>query len=453
MPNPNECLYFLHLPKTAGTSLTEWFSRHFPEKECCPLYRLDKVAELDREELNRYRFFSGHMGWGLLPHLDFRPVIVSWFRDPVERVMSSYWYLRNLSPVVREALGNDTSRQQAEKASTLSLQEWIELPAEEFGIHNHMTWALAGPDADPRFPLNAAIQNLLTLDVIGLVEEMDASLSLVTDRMGWLPSLQGPRRNAAIRQQTSPDKSVTNRIEQLNWMDRALYEVAVGAWREKYLELVMRMGIATPPLPRLHLSPEKTGKSIEIVDDYTLFFAQEWTIMQKNRDGERLKLGFVSPDAPYFHTGWFPPVPCTRVNSRLVRWTSDQLAARIYLPLATSDDLVLQFIVGECVDIGFFESFGVKANDRPLPLEIRPLELAHYPNAHQLSVTIPREILQESPNVTRVRFTNSRLKRVPHAYRLLALDEGIPLGLALLGVHIYPAGSVGCEFTALPDAD
>ena len=90
----NDILYFLHIPKTAGTSLATWLASHFKISEVCPILEFSALRQ-DPDQMRRYRFFTGH--WGMkLPALVEGTRIVTWLRDPARRLLSNYNYLRNL---------------------------------------------------------------------------------------------------------------------------------------------------------------------------------------------------------------------------------------------------------------------------------------------------------------------------------------------------------------------
>lgn len=97
--------FFLHVPKTAGTSLIDVFSQMFGGHALRHEELLEKVG--DHAEMlrlidartgffDRYLMVMGHMNlWNpLVVRADRRRVFLSVFREPVARVVSHYEYLR-----------------------------------------------------------------------------------------------------------------------------------------------------------------------------------------------------------------------------------------------------------------------------------------------------------------------------------------------------------------------
>lgn len=93
------CLIFLHVPKTAGVSVTQALRRCVPEAltlagpEDHSTFRL--FSELPPDRQRSMRLIYGHMPYGLHEKLssDWRYLII--LRNPLARIMSAYRYYRN----------------------------------------------------------------------------------------------------------------------------------------------------------------------------------------------------------------------------------------------------------------------------------------------------------------------------------------------------------------------
>ena len=55
-------LYFLHIHKVGGNSLVKVLRKGYSENEILPVGLWREIIALPREEIMRYRFFSGHFG-------------------------------------------------------------------------------------------------------------------------------------------------------------------------------------------------------------------------------------------------------------------------------------------------------------------------------------------------------------------------------------------------------
>lgn len=95
----SEFTYFLHIPKTAGTSFTFFLKKFFNQDEIYPLkakYELDKNKEI-RETFNvdfaNYHLIHGHFTYAIVKYLPPETNVITMLRDPVERCLSHYHHV------------------------------------------------------------------------------------------------------------------------------------------------------------------------------------------------------------------------------------------------------------------------------------------------------------------------------------------------------------------------
>jgi len=115
-------LVFMHIPKNGGTSLRSMLSSWYEVEHRCP-YRegQDYLQHFDEEQLQRYRFFTGHLPLYVVQR--FFPESMTKFtvlRDPVERAYSLYAYWRDFElPGERAASAADAP----EESGTADVQK------------------------------------------------------------------------------------------------------------------------------------------------------------------------------------------------------------------------------------------------------------------------------------------------------------------------------------------
>ena len=81
-------IYFLHIPKTAGSSLTNLIHKSYPVHERLDAFEWYELVKIESQRLQEYRCFTGHFGTGLFSLLDRQIPTVTLLRDPFERVVS-----------------------------------------------------------------------------------------------------------------------------------------------------------------------------------------------------------------------------------------------------------------------------------------------------------------------------------------------------------------------------
>ncbi|QEL15996.1 sulfotransferase family 2 domain-containing protein [Limnoglobus roseus] len=223
--NPPALLLFMHIPKTAGTTLRFIVEQQYRPGNLYPIYpghreQLDVFHAFARRQLPRA--VMGHFRFGL--HLRLAPLsrYVTFFRDPVDQVISHYNHLLNSDrPDHREIVRPRGGLGQFlvhEWARNLQTQYVTGLSAEEI-------------DADPDEAFHTAVGILQHHFLgFGVVEKFAASVHAMADRLGW----SVPRFSALNRSAERPrrllrkalDRCLIDRIVQANSCDVRLHAYA-----------------------------------------------------------------------------------------------------------------------------------------------------------------------------------------------------------------------------------
>lgn len=243
-------LVFLHLPKTGGTTLHHHFAQHFAPEERCP----ERFAHLDRyrqAELANWRFFSGHFNADQLRLIPGPLFIVTVLRDPVQRILSTYYFWKRHSADLIRA--HDLKGPAIARAGTLleflQSTETVVLDA----IDNAMTRYLAGqvhvwPDTTWRANfgghatkttelqvLGRAIANLQAFQVFGDMSHLGDVYARVAKAFGMKPlsTLRRLNTRADVTEQLESvtEEEITPEVhDQLmhhTRLDRILYELSL----------------------------------------------------------------------------------------------------------------------------------------------------------------------------------------------------------------------------------
>ena len=236
-------LVFLHIPKTAGTTMRRILARQYGPAavrildESRDPQAVRRFADLPEREGLRVRAVAGHMGYGL-HELVARPVrYLVFLRDPVERIVSHYYYVMRTP-----------DHRFHDDANALGLGDFVrKLPESELVNDGQVKWltreavtgrSLAG-DADP---LEVASRHLSTA-VVGLAERFDESLLLMQSDLRWKTPYyvkENVTRDRPRGAALSADDRRT--IEEANARDLELYREAARAFDDR----VARRGEAFP---------------------------------------------------------------------------------------------------------------------------------------------------------------------------------------------------------------
>ncbi|MCX6360796.1 MAG: sulfotransferase family 2 domain-containing protein [Armatimonadetes bacterium] len=196
-------LYFLHIPKTAGTSVAEVLHRVYGSEQVLPAYNWQQLSQLPRDVMSRYRCIIGHLG--PLPYLlAGRPLTtITVLRDPVERAISHIEYVRQ---EIRAQTGNCLEHPVARHVD-LPLEELLRVSEVRIALSNAQTrwlgmradasYVADGIDRSTVQRLHAQIRevgddellvraraHLQSMAVVGVVHRMDETMAAICALLG-----------------------------------------------------------------------------------------------------------------------------------------------------------------------------------------------------------------------------------------------------------------------------
>jgi len=216
-------IIFLHIPKTAGTTLTQPVLRHFPPDRTFILKddidaAIARFKALPHEERMRIRCLKGHQPYGLHEYLAPGARYITILREPVARIVSHYEYVK--------ACPHHYMHEQM-KHMTVAEYAGSRLYGE---LHNGQTRLLAGVWDDrplEQADYDRAIAHLeRDFDWIGLTERFDESLVMLAAAMRW-PNVFYRWSNVGKGwRKSGMEPAVARAIERENPHDMALYEYA-----------------------------------------------------------------------------------------------------------------------------------------------------------------------------------------------------------------------------------
>jgi hypothetical protein len=219
-----EAVIFLHLPKTAGTTLNRLIEWEYPLMQ---MYSVDPVLfewsaahlrNLPENRLRRTRMFKGHMVFGLHEVLPQPATYITVLRNPVERVLSAFYYMRSyrLHPLYWKLRQEKMTVEQFVQRSTRDNVQCKIIAAADY--HSPCTEDV----------MERAIDHLdRYFSVVGLSERFEESLALMKLRFGWqLKSYSSFNVTRARPKKDELPQSTLDLIADRNRFDVALYEHA-----------------------------------------------------------------------------------------------------------------------------------------------------------------------------------------------------------------------------------
>jgi hypothetical protein len=411
-----DTVFFLHIPKTGGTTLGHVLFDHFDRRRIAPFI----VAQHPQNWITNsdISFIRAHMPYGMMCQLlGTDPITITMLRDPVERFLSQFAHRqRNAARNSQRLLHQEARRNKLRAVAAGRVRQAIEDPQRiwDFVDPNSQSFFL-GTDIDleevrsrrSRWKdlrrerarpedLDVARTRLGQLGWIGLTDRYQDSLFLLGYTFGWRPEPNRRHFNAGANRQYRDDvgDTVVERIRQIEAPDIALYADAERIFAARYEqmveELLLRHGTARhAELPR-PLSDDVIFDLLML--DYDRRFAEA------NPARARVRVDF---DAPLWGSGWHQREGWPEGS---VRWSGPETVSTLDVAVLPANNLRVQWRVLSAAAPDLLHSPRLSVNGAPVGVFQRFVR----GKGALLEAWIPRALLGQAPARTSLELTLDR---------------------------------------------
>lgn len=249
-----DTLIFLHIPKTAGTTINAILENNFPANSRFyvnpnPIMESKaKLTSMDEESKYGIRLLYGHMGFGWHKLLPTKCKYVTFLRDPVERVISHYNYVKfrldhkhylretverekmGLSEYVSSGVCDEMNNGQVRLLTGIEdiVQEPYGKSKFEYGFNN-------------REYLDLALKNLHEhFTFVGSQTTFDKSLILLKYKHKLLKNINYKSRNVGTKryEKVNPTENDLSIIRKYNSLDIELYNSIKTGFETEWRSLI-----------------------------------------------------------------------------------------------------------------------------------------------------------------------------------------------------------------------
>ena len=216
-------LIFQHLPKCGGTTFNSILMQNYTEEETFSIevvtptkLNTDDFISLSDSEKEKINLVKGHMEFGLHENFVAKADYITFLRDPIERIVSFYYYVKR-----RPNHGLFRTNDFTDKTT---LHEFV-TKIKRGDINNGQIRFISGIDDTEEKMLERAICNIDNhFSHVGLLERFDESILLLQKMYNW------KKPYYKVSNKTNNRKSVSNikpetlqAIKELNNGDFILY--------------------------------------------------------------------------------------------------------------------------------------------------------------------------------------------------------------------------------------
>jgi hypothetical protein len=220
---------FLHIPKTGGTTFHKILERNYAPDETLTFdgsrhpTEIESFAKLPESHRARYRLIKGHVEFGFHRFVAGESTYMTFLRDPIARALSFYSHARTRSDHYLHRLVTD---------QRMRLENLLERGVTP-ELFNQQTQMISGCPSGPNCPLDhnaleTAKQNLRSnFCFVGLTEEFDAGVVLLSHMLGWSRPFYVKRNVSSkkTRAESLPPQ-IRALVRDANSLDFELYEFA-----------------------------------------------------------------------------------------------------------------------------------------------------------------------------------------------------------------------------------
>lgn len=210
MSEPRTDIYFFHVPKTAGSSLSRMIRAAYLPADCCPAQTVRELVAMRPERVPGYRCYTGHLFTLLEPLAGRKLPTVTVLRDPFEQTMSLIRHCQRIdfvaglrAPLLARGLEKawktwPTLRRRIEAAwcpvvmnnfQTRVLGSDVVHPGRLRRTYYGLTYPFLGPEfCDPRLDMDALLdrakERLRAMAAVGTVERHAETVEAIFDVIG-----------------------------------------------------------------------------------------------------------------------------------------------------------------------------------------------------------------------------------------------------------------------------
>ena len=218
----------LHIPKTGGTTLRDIIQRQYRSEKILMIPKLDEsediLKEVSTSQINQLKLIQGHLKYGIHNHFHRRAKYFAIIRDPINRVLSTYYYVLSQK---NNPQNLSTSNNQ------MTIYDYVQSGVNPFLI-NGQTQLISGKTGNIDNPIikseelfSLAKENIANdFLFLGITEMFDETILILKNMLGWhMPYYSIANRTKNKPNYDAVDPTVISFLKEHNQLDIKLYNI------------------------------------------------------------------------------------------------------------------------------------------------------------------------------------------------------------------------------------
>ncbi len=250
-PAAYQTIIFTHIPKVAGMTVRQIVQFQYPPEQVFTIFAytdesLQTFVGLSEIQKQRLRAVQGHIGFGVHDYLGQPATYFTLLRDPVERAISYYYFIRR---------HHQHSKHKLLVEGNIGLREYVEREISAVGTDNEQTRFLGGGlNCGEDIPYGQVTRQVLEnaktnlkrhYSVVGLTEKFGKTLLLLQRTYGWRIPLSHNQNVGTNRPSLHEiDSETLALLRQCNQLDYELYAFAQDLFEQQVAARVPNINLA-----------------------------------------------------------------------------------------------------------------------------------------------------------------------------------------------------------------
>ena len=218
----------LHIPKTGGTTLRDIIQRQYQSEKILMIPKLDEsediLKEVSTSQINQLKLIQGHLKYGIHNHFHRRAKYFAIIRDPINRVLSTYYYVLSQK---NNPQNLSTSNNQ------MTIYDYVQSGVNPFLI-NGQTQLISGKTGNIDNPIikseelfSLAKENIANdFLFLGITEMFDETILILKNMLGWhMPYYSIANRTKKKPNYDAVNPTIISFIKEHNQLDLKLYNI------------------------------------------------------------------------------------------------------------------------------------------------------------------------------------------------------------------------------------